>query len=197
VGRWQEDAAFEDIALIAAQSDRCRDILQQLSRDVSADHQMPFRDQPLSSLIEFAAAPHKRAKINLDIRTVGVKEPRVQMTPDILHGLGNILQNGIQFAKSAVTVTVSSTPDDVSVLIRDDGPGYPIQEIDRLGEPYHTSRIDDEGGSHLGLGLFIAQTLLLQKGASLEFYNDGGACCLIKWERKDLQGVQSHDSHAA
>src|SRR5208283_5313992 len=91
VGRPHADPAFEDIALIAAQSDRCRDILQQLSRDVSTEHQMPFEEQPLSSLIEFAAAPHKRGGITVKVTTEGVNEPRVRLSPELLHGLGNIL----------------------------------------------------------------------------------------------------------
>ena len=92
-------------------------------------------------------------------------------------------QNAVQFARSEVSVTTAWGPDGIHVEIADDGPGFPPQVLARIGEPYVSSR----GGAaaHMGLGIFIAQTLLERTGANVTFGNrsetGGGAAVSVRW----------------
>ncbi|WP_312408361.1 ATP-binding protein, partial [Rhizobium sp.] len=77
----------------------------------------------------------------------------------------------------------------VAIMIEDDGPGYSAIILSRIGEPYMTSRTRErsEHAGGLGLGLFIAKTLLERSGASIRFSNRGdgqvGARIRIEWPR--------------
>jgi two-component system sensor histidine kinase RegB len=173
--------------LVISQADRCRDILLELSQSISQDPNQPQKTLALSALVEFAAQPHKLPHIGLVIsKEAPDPEPYFTVTPDLLHGLGNVLQNAFQFATSTVRVTLRWDKDKIEAIIQDDGRGYPPDVLPRLGEPKPSGSKDSTGeasrkGGHMGLGLFIAKTLLSQRQGEVHFSNDGGARCLIKW----------------
>ena len=106
--------------------------------------------------------------------------------PEIMHGLGNLIQNAVQFARSEVAVTTSWDEESVAVDIIDDGPGFAPQVLARIGEPYISVRAGET--QHMGLGIFIAQSLLERTGARLAFGNvaDGGAEVAVEWQRSAL-----------
>jgi two-component system sensor histidine kinase RegB len=127
-------------------------------------------------------------------------EPVGGRNPAILYGLGNLLENAVDFAHERVEVAARWSGHDVDVAITDDGPGFAPEIMDRLGEPYVTTHqskrqnFDSEGSalaSGLGLGLFIAKTLLERSGATLDFENrpfpDRGAIVRVHWERRDFE----------
>lgn len=183
----------EDVALIQSQCERCRSILAELARKPEDAEASPFDRLPLDQLIEAAALPHRIPDIRLEIRTIvapSTEPPILRRTPEILHGLGNILQNAMQFATNAVAVVARSNAERIVITISDDGPGFSPGLIGRLGEPYLSQR--DEDHEHLGLGIFIAQTLLERTDAELEFENgrEGalpGAAVTITWPRATLE----------
>ena len=76
-----------------------------------------------------------------------------------MHALENLLQNAKQFALKEVNIHIEWTDDNIIVVICDDGVGFSPLVLARAGQPWNSSRIDQEG--HRGLGLFIARTLLL------------------------------------
>jgi two-component system sensor histidine kinase RegB len=188
----------EDAALLLSQSERCRTILAELAHQPYADRGEPFTKLPVSSLVEAAGAPHRAPDIRVIYATatggdsnggdmLAVEEPRLPRSPEILHGLGNLIQNAIQFAQREVTVTTFWSEDAVHVDITDDGLGFPANVLARVGEPYLSSRAGVSG--HMGLGIFIAQTLLERTGARLTFENlpEGGAHVAIGWDRANLE----------
>jgi two-component system sensor histidine kinase RegB len=178
---------MEDAQLIVSQGDRCRNILVELSRSIKEDPDQPQQSLPLSKLIERAAQPHKPPHITLTItKEAPDPEPHFYVTPDLLHGLGNVLQNAFQFATSTVRVTLRWDKDNIEAIIKDDGKGYPPAILSNLGNPQPSKREDEtRKGKYvgLGLGLFIAKTLLSQRQGHVHFSNDEGAQCLIKWPR--------------
>jgi len=182
------DSVFlEDVQLIISQSDRCRDILAELSANIREDKNLSYQSLPLSAIIEQAGQLHKLPYIRLVIyKDASDPEPWFFATPDLVHGLGNILQNAFQFAVSQVCVTLRWNQEKIEALIQDDGKGYPIALLPYLGERPSSASKDVKGSDirkskGLGIGLFIAKTLLKQRQAEVSFFNDGGACCLIKW----------------
>ncbi len=188
-------ALAEDAALILSQSERCRDILARLARRPEmAGPDQPFMHRPLSLILAAAAEPHRALApaVALEIRTSGdpASEPRLEDRPALLHGLGNLIQNALQFARRRVSVDIAWDGREVGITIRDDGPGFPPEILDQLGDPYLSLRSEEaEGKVHMGLGIFIAEILLQRTGAVLRFANaaDGGAEVAIRWKRATLE----------
>lgn len=184
-----DDPHAEDVALLVGQVRRCREILAELARKPEADGGDPFELMPLTALIEAAAAPHLLGHVEFRIEPqdcAGV-EPTVRRLPEILHGIGNFIQNAHQFAKQTVLVSVCWTEERIELSVTDDGPGFPSALLNRIGEPYVSMRTDRTG--HMGLGIFIAQTLLEKTGALVQFSNNrsGGARIVVRWPRSSLE----------
>jgi two-component system sensor histidine kinase RegB len=189
----------EDALLLLSQSERCRTILADLARQRDGESGSPFTRLPFSALVEAAGEPYRIDGIAITYATAAgrdaeaqrVEEPLVARSPEIMHGLGNLIQNAAQFAGRAVDVTTSWSEDTVAVDIVDDGPGFPQQVLARIGEPYISGRSD--ATDHMGLGIFIAQSLLERTGARVSFANlpDGGAQGVVEWRRATLEGMES------
>ena len=179
----------EDVALLRSQSERCRGILKRLTTLSSEDADMIVR-QALSTLIEEVTAPHRDfgVVIRLEQSYLVGPEPVMRRDPGVIYGLGNIIENAVDFARSEVTVTTGWSVDEVRIVIADDGPGIAPDMLDRIGEPYATTRSGRaDGGGGLGLGVFIARTLIERSGASVTFSNareaGRGAIVTVVWPR--------------
>ena len=185
----------EDIRLLREQAQRCRDILGKLTQLSTTDE--PFARPTLSALIEEVAAPHRNFGIDIDIVVPPEMsgEPMGTRNPAMLYGLGNLVENAVDFAKSRVEIAVRWSQKEIAITISDDGPGFPPEIIARLGEPYVSSRgrdrsKQDADSAGLGLGFFIAKTLLERTDAVLAFANrtlpDHGAVVHVRWDRADF-----------
>ncbi len=180
-------ALGDDIALLAQEAARCRDILTRLTLQPTQDTSDAYRLVPLPAIVEAAAAPYKRAEIAVHFSADPAEPdgpaaaPLQSRSAEILQGLGNLLQNAIQFARADVLVHTSWTQRRAWVEIEDDGPGFPPDVLESLGEPYISTREGD--GGHMGLGVFIAKSLLERSGARLAFANaaSGGARVVVEW----------------
>ena len=190
----------DDVRLLNEQAQRCRSILGKLTELSSTG--APFDRMKLSLLIEEVVAPHRNfgVAINVSLAAAEAGEPVGGRNPAILYGLGNLLENAVDFARERVDVAASWTGEDIAVTITDDGPGFAPEIMDRIGEPYVTSRrrlagVGHDPGEHeksgLGLGFFIAKTLLERSGATLDFKNrvfpERGAIVRIRWERTEFE----------
>ena len=182
----------EDAALLLSQSERCRKILAELAQQPEEDGGSPYTRLPISALVEAAAAPYRNQGVRLILATAGEPtgvEPLVQRSPEIMHGLNNLVQNAVQFAAREISITIFWDAGTVTVELDDDGPGFPLHLLGRLGEPYLSTRAGVT--DHMGLGIFIAQSLLERSGARLVFDNlaEGGAHVAISWNRANLETV--------
>jgi two-component system, sensor histidine kinase RegB len=184
---------MDDVRLLREQAQRCRDILAKLSELSTGE---PFDRIPLSALIEEVVAPHRNFGIAIDVALRHDAVPMGARNPAILYGLGNLLENAVDFAHSRVEVAADWNDDNVDVTISDDGPGFAPAVMDRIGEPYVRSskRRRMNAGSEttgLGLGFFIAKTLLERSGATIDFENrtfpDRGAVIRVRWARGDFE----------
>jgi two-component system sensor histidine kinase RegB len=181
----------DDVRLLREQSQRCRDILSKLTELSSGGE--PFDRMPLSALIEEVVAPHRNFGIAIEVAVPQQNaQPVGARNPAILYGLGNLLENAVDFAQKRVEVAADWSGEDVAVTISDDGPGFAPEIMDRIGEPYVRSskrrRMNTSSETTgLGLGFFIAKTLLERSGATLDFENrafpDRGAVIRIQWGR--------------
>ena len=195
-------ALAEDAELIRDQTDRCRDILRNMGRAGKDDLHM--RQAPLEAVVTEAAEPHMhRGKVVLldQAETAGNRQdqPHIMRKPEVIHGLRNLVQNAVDFADTTVWVENSWSDSQISVRIMDDGPGFPTHLFGRIGDPFVRRRggtTQDESRpayEGMGLGLFIAKTLLERSGAVLRFANgpdatgNTGAVVEVIWPRDKLE----------
>ena len=175
----------DDVNLLISQAERCRDIMKRLTT-LSADNEEHMKRLPLSSLIEEVTAPHREFGIAIEVieRSPRADEPMGRRNAGIIYGLGNLVENAVDYAKSKVTVTSMHDKDKVTIMIEDDGEGFAPDILQRIGDPYVTRRDAQAKAGGLGLGLFIAKTLLERSGAELSFENSPGARIKVEWMRE-------------
>ncbi len=187
---------LEEAEELLGQAQRCREILQSLGRRRSPDEHRPFTQAPLSTLLEGIAADFGRPGVVVDVAVEpddDTPEPSLELAPEMRHALANLIDNAIQFAESEVLISIRLDRPGVEVLIEDDGPGFAPEVLDWLGEPYISSR---SGKGGLGLGVFIAITLLARAGASLHFENRAkGARVRITWPPQALGSLTQENQH--
>ncbi|MGY6411210.1 MAG: sensor histidine kinase RegB [Alkalilacustris sp.] len=177
----------EDAQLIRDQANRCRDILRSMGRAGKEDTHL--RQAPLSAVLREAAEPHARRGKEI-VFAVGPgdsdaeTQPAVLRRPEVIHGLRNLIQNAVDFSRSTVWVSGDWSDQALTVRILDDGRGFAPQLLGRLGEPFvrprrpSLERAERPGYDGMGLGLFIAKTLLERSGATVRFSNAPAALAL-------------------
>jgi two-component system, sensor histidine kinase RegB len=205
---------YADAALIRTQADRCRDILRSMGRAGKED--IHLRRAPLETVVQEAAEPHLGRGKSVRIETLsesgdGTRQPIIMRRPEIIHGLRNLIQNAVDFTQTSVDIEVSWTDTTIMVRIEDDGPGFPPSVISRIGDPFMRGprpaeeRPQRPGYEGMGLGLFIAKTLLERSGAKLSFANDipagpdrgdgsGGAIVIVEWPRDKISDQKDQQS---
>jgi len=185
-----DDPLRADIDLLVSEAARCRDILARLAEAPHRDEATVLDRPTLSALMTELASEADFLPVPVEIvieNDCEGTEPQLARTPELLHGLGNFLQNAAQFASTAVRLRLYWDREEVALAIDDDGPGFPPGMLAQLGEPYVSTRAGD--GGHMGLGVFIATTLLSHSGGRVQFFNrdEGGARVLITWERARIE----------
>jgi two-component system sensor histidine kinase RegB len=197
------DSRFrDDLQLLHSQAKRCREILQKLTRKPGEQDPMHASITAVE-LLEEASAAHRTAGKHIIISAHPLRglddaaraEPVGHRRPGIIYGLGNLIENAVGFAVSEVQLLARWNATHVIFTIIDDGPGFKPEMMDNIGEPYITSRRyedrGDKGHSGLGLGLFIAKTLLERSGASVTFTNQpsprSGATVRVSWPRSAFE----------
>src|ERR1700742_832760 len=190
--------AAGDIKTLREQAQRCRDILSKITQLSSTG--APFDRMKLSTLIEETVAPHRDFGVDIKVRiaVAGSREPVGSRNPAVLYGVGNILENAVDFARSEVEVNAWWNNDTIEIVVSDDGPGFAPDILKRIGEPYLSRRRgSDDTGEHtgLGLGVFIARTLLERTGATISFTNrvfpEHGAVVQIAWPRARFETAEA------
>ena len=186
-----------DAELIRTQADRCRDILRSMGRAGKDD--LHLRQAPLGAVLREAAEPHlgRGKTVAFDVfpgTNGGDRQPTILRRPEVIHGLRNLVQNAVDFARTRVWIDATWTDSFISVRIIDDGAGYPSYILGRIGDPFVRSRpAAQETGQRpdyegMGLGLFIAKTLLERSGAEISFAN-GTDPFLTRAEHPDRFGA--------
>ena len=176
-----------DIQLLGQEVRRCRDILTGIAERAEAED--PFPELPLPALLLEVVEPYEPTRVPVELSAPWEPggAPVIRRSPELLHGLSNILGNALRHAGSRVKVEAGGTSRELWVSITDDGPGFPPELLPRLGEPFLGPSVSGSGST--GLGIFIATTLLERTGGNLGFSNlaDGGARVELRWPRADIE----------
>jgi two-component system sensor histidine kinase RegB len=203
------DPIYDDLLLVRHQAERCRDILKELSARAEELDTILSR-LPVSHLIDEVVEPYRPLAVpitasagpqpNVNPKSDAAREPATDRNPGVLYGLGNIIENALDFAKERVSVDASWSREEVRIVVTDDGDGFPPDVLEQLGEPFVTTRpastysVEEPGHAGMGLGFFIAKTLLERSCARLELANrpepETGAMVTVIWPRKAFEMPQ-------
>ena len=185
----------EDAELLVSQAARCRDILLRLTQEPETDDMVHGR-MALQQFLDEVIEPylHDAVRVMAVISGAeGSEAPEIQRLPEVMHALTSLVENAVDFARTEVQVIARYDARTLTVEVRDDGLGFAADVLLKLGEPYVTSRPSGEGSrtGHLGMGLgfFIAKTLLERTGAKVTFGNarQGGATVSARWPRERIE----------
>tara|TARA_Y100000590_G_scaffold380590_1_gene449031 strand:- start:134 stop:835 length:702 start_codon:yes stop_codon:yes gene_type:complete len=185
----------KDLDLLLSQSKRCKEILKKLSLNPNIDDEFLNINLSLKDYIDEIVRSYREiSKKEFIIDFENFKNPiNTNKSIEIMYGLRNFIGNANKFSKNKIEIFIANNDQKTSIIIRDDGPGFPKDLIDKdkLGEPYIRT-LDQKNITKYGLGLgtFIGKTLLEKNFAKINFYNSqqtGGAEVSIIWKNKDLK----------
>jgi two-component system, sensor histidine kinase RegB len=189
------DPLMEDAELLVSQASRCREILKTLGQKPDTSDEMHER-MSLPQLLSEVADKYRGAGPEIETATWnedGSEPPILRRAPEVIHALASFVDNAVDFASAKVEVTARYDARTATIEVRDDGKGFPAEVLSKIGQPYISTRPSGEGSrtDHhgMGLGVFIAKTLLERSGATVSFRNDkrGGAVVAAAWPRRALQ----------
>ena len=190
-------AVKEDAELLVSQAERCREILRRLTETPDAAADQIHERLSLRQLVQEVIEPHAGVK-GVRVEAIvtgakGMKTPDIRRLPEITHAFTSFVENAVDFAASEILVSARFDAETISMEVRDDGPGFSPEVLAKLGEPYVTTRPGAEGSrtGHIGMGLgfFIAKTLLERTGALVTFQNGRphGAVVSARWPRSKIE----------
>ncbi|WP_430430958.1 ActS/PrrB/RegB family redox-sensitive histidine kinase [Oceanicaulis sp.] len=199
----QDDLSREDADLIISQAQRCREILQRLSQSSHTTADKMHERIGLRELMDEAAAPLKGLDAHVVVKLAPTPDhpdaPVLKRQTELLYGLGNFIENAVDFAQTEVQIIGAWSETELNIVVQDDGPGFPPDILAKLGEPYVTTRRSQPGYGGLGLGVFIAVTLIERIGGTVDLTNaaEGGARVSLTLPRAALEAEPMSDVGAS
>ena len=182
-----------DIDLLSSQIERCKSILKDLSIDPNKQdsfiENISFKNLIKEIVFSFDLPHSKHIEIDDDKLTSNIF---VNRKIEIIYALKNIIDNAIKFCKKKVVVKVFSYNKTICLNIADDGSGFPLDVMQKLGDPYIRSNFANKNKNGLGLGVFISKTLLERTSAKVLFKQNselGGAFVSVVWKESDLENI--------
>jgi len=109
------------------------------------------------------------ARIGKDVRLIAHEVPPFPFARmAVRRAITNLIDNALRYAGEPIEVEALQREEAVAVEVRDQGPGIPANEVERLKRPF--TRLDDSraGSGGSGLGLAIVERTALAHGGRLE-----------------------------
>jgi len=185
----------KDIDLLIGQSNRCNEILKKLSinphvEDEFISSEATFQDYLNEIIRSYQEISEKKFLLDTEKNKNSISFRR---SVEINYGLRNFIGNANKFSKQKIEIKLLSDEKNTEIQISDDGPGFPNDIIDKLGEPYIISASQENKlKTGLGLGTFIGKTLLEKNYGKINFKNTSkmnGALVNISWLNTDLKRI--------
>jgi len=101
----------------------------------------------------------------------------------LARAVGNLLRNAQKYAQGRIVLSARRTPGQVEIAVDDDGPGIPLEERERIFDPfYRLDRSRDRATGGFGLGLSIAHKAVALHGGTLRVESSplGGARFVLR-----------------
>tara|TARA_B100000963_G_scaffold361149_1_gene395128 strand:+ start:2375 stop:3652 length:1278 start_codon:yes stop_codon:yes gene_type:complete len=184
----------KDLELLVNQVERCSQILKKLTLDPGIEDDFINTECSLEEYVNeivksFEEISKKKFIVNLSQDTNSFNIPKLI---ELVYGIRNFIGNANKFSKEKIYIFIKSDNKLSEISIEDDGPGYPKDILNKIGEPYIKSEIGNQNQKGLGLGIFIGKTLLERNRAKVICRNSqtrSGAEVVITWKNTDLKNL--------
>ncbi|MEE8417630.1 MAG: ATP-binding protein [candidate division Zixibacteria bacterium] len=166
------EESTKSLGAIRTQIQALQDLSSQFSTFAKEPELRPVRCK-IRDIIENAVSLYshiENASINISIPD---DIPQLQLDPQMMGRVfGNLIKNSVEASPDGMTIDISATQKDdmMEMTVRDDGPGFPAEKLEKIDQPYITTKT-----SGTGLGLAIVKKIVEEHGGKIRFYNDGGA----------------------
>lgn len=156
----------DDARLVRAEVDRSRAVLERLSLrsgELRGEAAAPTRLGELAASLADLAEP-LRARVDV---TCSTPDRRARVPRRALEQVvTNLTRNGLDASGETgrVALTLGASGRALVIEVVDRGEGMSAEALARAGEPFFTTK---EPGRGMGLGLFLARTLVTQLGGAL------------------------------
>jgi two-component system, sensor histidine kinase RegB len=166
----QSDADLnQDMDVMQAEVERCKAIVTGILMSAGeARGQAPSRTtlaRFLTEVVEGWTAHDVRVRVRCDPR-IG-PDPHIIADPALRQVLGVLFDNAVEAGARRIVVSPTVSDGLLSIVVRDNGPGFPATVLERLGKPYNSTK--DRPGA--GLGLFLLANVMRSLGGSVEACN--------------------------
>ena len=176
----------KELDLLKSQAIRCREILFRLSKNPQNIKDDFFNTTTVSNLIKLNFDKFNNKSLSIKINNlIKGNEPEIKFKDELLYGIGNLIQNAIQHSKKEIIINIYWSNEIIKIDIIDDGDGFDIEILDKIGSPY----ISNNKGKGMGLGIFIAKNLIENIGGNIYFKNNdnsNGSTAEVQLNRKKL-----------
>jgi two-component system sensor histidine kinase RegB len=163
-----------DLQLVREQVARCREILDRMAANAGENAGEPLAPFPARAWVEAALENFpRRDRVDVEIAP-GAGEARIVGPPKALaETLRGLVKNAVQASPpdGRVALRLGLSAGIVRACVIDRGPGMTADVLQRVGEPFFTTKVPGEG---MGLGLFLTRALAEQLGGAFHLTSRSG-----------------------
>lgn len=191
-----QDEAVADAGLVREQVDRCRHILDQMSADAGEVRGETFVPVELEELVEESTASlRSRDRLRIEIDAAPGRALYVPRRA-VSQALRAVAKNALEASGGTAPVEIRGALEGEQwrIWVRDQGPGMSEEVLARIGEPFFTTKGPDQG---MGLGVFLAKTVLTGLGGGLDFVSRPGGGTTAELRLPLTDGAPSSDGATA
>lgn len=163
-------ALTDKIAVMQRELSRCRQIVSEMLLSSGQERLEEAQAMRARAFLEAALGGlDLPARIRFDARC----DPLIMADPMLEQAVRQLVDNAVEAGSRAIRITLSPAgPAHLSLIIADDGPGFPPEILADPGQPYQS----DKEGPGRGLGLFLAGNVMRRLNGEMHLANlDQGA----------------------
>ncbi len=173
----------DDYQLLSEQIQRCKLILEKLSRtaqltDVGETHRVELVAY-VNSIVENWLV--MRPEVTVQVSACSREDtPSLDVELTLGHAVENLLNNAANAWPKGIVVDLDWNDTEMIIAITDQGPGIPLHMMDKIGKPI----LRDDGGG-VGLGLLLSHATINRYGGDIKLQNlpEGGTRATLRLPR--------------
>ncbi len=168
------ESVTKDVALIRSELDRCRQILDRMTSAAGEAAGEQLQSIAINDFLsETLLGLREPGRVELSVSDAAQTTSNLLPVQAAAQAIRNLLQNALDASQPGATIQVIAESCEVGWRLRviDRGDGMPPEVLQRIGEPFFTTK---EPGRGMGLGLYLTQNVIRRLNGTLDFTSRPG-----------------------